>query len=90
MGTRTPGKNTGKTSVSKVRGTKTTLSAEMPNNVALAIEASKSIEQSRLAVENLIAATPIDDNHTLGLLSPILAELRNAQAMIDGLSQHTA
>ena len=53
--------------------------------------AAKSIEQSRLAVELLIDQTPNDDTHILGLLGPILAELRQAIVTIELLTpQHTA
>jgi len=54
--------------------------------------ALKSIEQSRLAVETLIDSTSKDDYHTLGLLGPVLAELRQAIVTIEQLAsqQHTA
>lgn len=45
--------------------------------------AVKSIEQSRQAVEKLIDQTPRDNHHTLGLLVPILAELRIAAETIE-------
>jgi hypothetical protein len=38
----------------------------------------KSIEQCRLEVEKLIDQTPKDDHHAIGLLGPILSDLRNA------------
>ena len=49
--------------------------------------AAKSLEQTRLAVEKLIDQTPIDDHYTLGLLGPILAELRNAQDTLEQLTR---
>jgi hypothetical protein len=49
--------------------------------------AAKSIKQSRLAVEKLIDQTPKDDHHALGLLGPILAELRNAQDTLEQLTR---
>jgi hypothetical protein len=52
--------------------------------------AAKSIELSRLAVQALIAQTSKDDLHALGLLGPILAELRTARESIEQLQQHTA
>ena len=47
--------------------------------------AKESIDQSRLAVEKLIAAIPNNDHHTLGLLGSIFAELQNAQDTIGQL-----
>ena len=48
--------------------------------------AAKSIEQSRIVVETIISQTPNEDHFTLGLLGPILAELRTAQATIERLA----
>jgi hypothetical protein len=52
--------------------------------------AAKSIEQSRLAIQALIDQTSKDDHYALGLLGPILAELRTARESIEQLQQHTA
>ena len=51
--------------------------------------AAKSIEQSRLAVQSLIDLTPTDDHYTLGLLGPILAELRTAADTIYAAGAHS-
>ncbi len=51
--------------------------------------AAKSIEQSRLAVQTLIDLTPTDDHYALGLLGPILAELRTAAETIDAAGSHS-
>lgn len=62
-----------------------------PLNAKAYKRALKSIEKSRLAVQALIDATPINDNYALGLLGPILSELRYAQATIEQVAQqHTA
>ncbi len=59
---------------------------QSPNSPKSILEAEARIRAHRNA------ATPIDDLYTIGLLGPIIAELRNAQATIDELSQfqHTA
>ena len=51
-----------------------------------------SIRNAAKSVEKLIDSTPRSDHHTLGLLGPVLAELRSAQATIEQLEpqQHTA
>ena len=63
-----------------------------PPNAKAYQRARKAIQQSREAIETLLDQTPMDDHYTLGLLGPILAELRYAQATIDQLApqQHTA
>lgn len=48
--------------------------------------AAKAIEQSWQAIETLISQTPNDDHYALGLLGPILSELRNAQSTIERLA----
>ena len=49
--------------------------------------AANAIRQAIDAIAVLIDATPKDDHHALGLLGPILSDLRSAQATIEQLSQ---
>jgi hypothetical protein len=50
-------------------------------------DASKAIERSRQAVEILIDKTDRNDYYTLGLLGPIMVELRTALSNIERLGR---
>lgn len=50
--------------------------------------ASKAIAQSRQEVEKLIDATQRDEHFTFGQLGPILANLKEAQSILEQLRNY--
>ncbi len=44
-----------------------------------------SVRNSRLAVEKLLGSIPVDDHHSLGILGPIMASLRDAEREIGSI-----
>ncbi|MCY2977894.1 MAG: hypothetical protein NTU79_04420 [Planctomycetota bacterium] len=42
-----------------------------------------SVRKSRLAIEKLLGFISLDDHHSLGILGPILAGLRDAEQEVD-------
>lgn len=79
---------------SNFRETNPTRAAEVPIIVALETDllavAIQSLESSRQAVERLIGSIPLDNHFAMGILGPILAEIRTAQAIIDRLTAQIA
>lgn len=59
-----------------------------PTTTERASNAANALRKSRQAIAVLIDGTPKQDHHTLGLLGPILSELRNAQATIEQLQNN--
>ena len=51
--------------------------------------AVQAIAQSRKAMETLIDQTPRHDDYTLGLLGPILCELRAAMLVVKAMQEIT-
>ena len=51
--------------------------------------AVRAIAQSRKAMENLIDQTPRHYDYTLGLLGPILCELRAAMLVVKAMQENT-
>ena len=47
--------------------------------------AKDSLRNSRQAVEKLLNSIPLDDHYAMGILGPILAELRDAEGNIDSI-----
>jgi hypothetical protein len=84
-----PSENAGIPAATDVGGANPTRAAQLPNNKAakndLLATAQRSIHASRTAIAKWIDATPLDDHCTLEKLGPILAELREAESILESL-----
>ncbi len=84
-----PSENAGIPIETDVGGTNPTRADQLPNNKAakndLLATAQRSIHASRTAIAKWIDATPLDDHYTLEKLGPILAELREAESILESL-----
>jgi integrase len=78
-----PAKNTGKATVSKARGTKTTRNTDVP-----ILEAIENIIQSRQSIERLLSGVPWTEEYTLSIIGPILVNLREAESQLRQLQNN--